>query len=63
MIEVTADTVRVAIAEDIEAMCQAMLLARERLDRLNEAGKRDILRGKYMTVPGILARLPAEGMA
>ena len=63
MIEVTADTVRVVIAEDIEAMCEAMLLAGERLDRLNEAGKRDVLRGKHMMVPGILARLPAEGMA
>jgi hypothetical protein len=63
MIEVTADAVPVAIAEDIKAMCEAMLLAGERLDRLNEAGKRDILRGNYMMALGILARLPAEGMA
>ena len=40
-----------------------MLLAGERLDRLSEAGKRDILGGNYMMVLGVLARLPAEGMA
>jgi hypothetical protein len=63
MIEVTADAVRVAIADDIEAIHASMLRAAELLDRVNEAGKRDVLRGKYMMVPGILALLPAEGMA